>query len=290
MQATTFIPFSLNLGGKLVEIDRPWVMGILNVTPDSFYDGGSHADATALEEHAARMAHEGADVIDVGGYSTRPGAGDVPADEELRRVEAGVKAVRRAAPDMIISVDTFRAHVARRAIEEMGAHIINDISFGTLDKDMFATIRQLNVPYILTHSRGTPATMQTLTHYDNGVTATVLEEMARKIDTLRQDGVNDIIADPGFGFAKTVDDNYRLLANLDAFHTLGVPLLVGVSRKSMITRVAQCTPAEALAGTTALHAAALLKGAHILRVHDVAAAVQARVVISKLSSASIINT
>lgn len=214
----------------------------------------------------------------------------MPADEELRRVEAGVKAVRRAAPDMIISVDTFRAHVARRAIEETGAHIINDISFGTLDKDMFATIRQLNVPYILTHSRGTPATMQTLTHYDNGVTATVLEEMARKIDTLRQDGVNDIIADPGFGFAKTVDDNYRLLANLDAFHALGVPLLVGVSRKSMITRVAQCTPAEALAGTTALHAAALLKGAHILRVHDVAAAVQARVVISKLSSASIINT
>ena len=285
MHATPFIPYSLNIGGNLIEIDRPWVMGILNVTPDSFYDGGSHPDTRALEEHAAHMAREGADIIDVGGYSTRPGADDVPLDEELRRVEAGVAAVRRVAPAMLISVDTFRAEVARRAIEQMGAHIVNDISFGELDKDMFATVRQLNVPYILTHSRGTPATMQSLTHYDGDVAAAVLEEMACKIDTLRQDGVNDIIADPGFGFAKTVDDNYRLLACLDTFHTLDTPLLVGLSRKSMVMRVAKCEAADALAGTTALHAVALLAGAHILRVHDVREAVQARLVMSRLTSA-----
>lgn len=285
MHATPFIPYSLNISGNLIEIDRPWVMGILNVTPDSFYDGGSYSDTRALEEHAARMAREGADIIDVGGYSTRPGADDVPLEEELRRVEAGVAAVRRVAPAMLISVDTFRAEVARRAIEQMGAHIVNDISFGELDKDMFATVRQLNVPYVLTHSRGTPATMQSLTHYDGDVAAAVLEEMACKIDTLRQDGVNDIIADPGFGFAKTVDGNYRLLACLDTFHALGTPLLVGLSRKSMVMRIAGCEAADALAGTTALHAAALLASAHILRVHDVREAVQARLVMSRLISA-----
>ena len=280
----TFTKYSLNLGGRLVVIDRPWVMGILNVTPDSFYDRSRAITEDDIARRATELLAQGADVIDVGGCSTRPGAETVTPDEEMRRVALGVAAVRRVAPQAIVSVDTFRADVARAAVTEWGASMVNDVGGGDLDAAMHATVAQLRVPYVVTHSRGTPATMQQLTAYDD-VAADVLEALARKVDTLHQLGVNDVIADPGFGFAKTVDQNYRLLAALEAFHALDVPLLVGVSRKSMITRVLRCEPAEALNGTTVLHTVALLAGAHILRVHDVRAAVEARELVGRLRAA-----
>lgn len=280
----TFTKYSLNLGGRLVVIDRPWVMGILNVTPDSFYDRSRAITEDDIARRATELLAQGADVIDVGGCSTRPGAETVTPDEEMRRVALGVAAVRRVAPQAIVSVDTFRADVARAAVTEWGASMVNDVGGGDLDAAMHATVAQLRVPYVVTHSRGTPATMQQLTAYDD-VAADVLEALARKVDTLHQLGVNDVIADPGFGFAKTVEQNFSLLAALEAFHALDVPLLVGVSRKSMITRVLRCEPAEALNGTTVLHTVALLAGAHILRVHDVRAAVEARELVGRLRDA-----
>lgn len=280
----TFTKYSLNLGGRLVVIDRPWVMGILNVTPDSFYDRSRVITEDDIARRATELLAQGADVIDVGGCSTRPGAETVTPDEEMRRVVLGVAAVRRVAPQAIVSVDTFRADVARAAVTEWGASIVNDVGGGDLDAAMHATVAQLRVPYVVTHSRGTPATMQQLTAYDD-VAADVLEALARKVDTLHQLGVNDVIADPGFGFAKTVEQNFSLLAALEAFHALDVPLLVGVSRKSMITRVLRCEPAGALNGTTVLHTVALLAGAHILRVHDVRAAVEARELVGRLRAA-----
>lgn len=269
-----FVPFSLNLHGKLVTIDRPWVMGIVNVTPDSFYSGSRVADEQTLVERIRQMQHEGADVIDVGACSTRPGSQSVDAQGEMDRLQWALAVIRREAPGTIISVDTYRAQVARRCVEEWGADIINDISGGTLDEAMFETVAQLRVPYVLMHMRGTPETMASLTDYDN-VTADVLEWMARRIDQLRQMGVADVIADPGFGFAKTLEQNYELLARLDAFHALDAPLLVGVSRKRMIYTPLECTADDALNGTTVINTLALERGAHILRVHDVRAAAEA---------------
>lgn len=273
-----FHPYSLNLHGRLVEITRPWIMGILNVTPDSFYDGSRCPDTERIEARVRQIIDEGADVIDIGAYSTRPGADDVSAAEELARLERGMEVVRRVAPDAIVSVDTFRADVARSCVEQLGVDIINDVAGGTLDDRMFATVAQLGVPYIVMHMRGTPATMQQLTDYDN-VTADVLKYLARKVDELHQMGVNDVIADPGFGFSKTVEQNYELMRGLEVFHELRVPLLVGVSRKSMVFRLLGCTPAEALNGTTALNTLALERCAHILRVHDVRQAVEARAIV-----------
>lgn len=273
-----FHPYSLNLHGRLVEITRPWIMGILNVTPDSFYDGSRCPDAERIEARVRQITDEGADVIDIGAYSTRSGADDVSAAEELARLERGMEVVRRVAPDAIVSVDTFRADVARSCVEQLGVDIINDVAGGTLDDRMFATVAQLGVPYIVMHMRGTPATMQQLTDYDN-VTADVLKYLARKVDELHQMGVNDVIADPGFGFSKTVEQNYELMRGLEVFHELRVPLLVGVSRKSMVFRLLGCTPAEALNGTTVLNTLALERCAHILRVHDVRQAVEARAIV-----------
>lgn len=273
-----FHPYSLNLHGRLVEITRPWIMGILNVTPDSFYDGSRCPDTERIEARVRQIIDEGADVIDIGAYSTRPGADDVSAAEELARIERGMEVVRRVAPDAIVSVDTFRADVARSCVEQLGVDIINDVAGGTLDDRMFATVAQLGVPYIVMHMRGTPATMQQLTDYDN-VTADVLKYLARKVDELHQMGVNDVIADPGFGFSKTVEQNYELMRGLEVFHELRVPLLVGVSRKSMVFRLLGCTPAEALNGTTVLNTLALERCAHILRVHDVRQAVEARAIV-----------
>ena len=269
-----FHTYSLNLHGRLVTIDRPWVMGIINVTPDSFYSGSRVNDERSLIERVRQMLDEGADVLDVGACSTRPGSEQVDALQEMERLQWALGVMRREAPDAIISVDTYRADVARRCVEEWGADIINDISGGLIDEAMFATVAELQVPYVLMHMRGTPETMASLTHYDN-VAADVLEWMARRIDELRQLGVADVIADPGFGFAKTQEQNYELLARLEAFHALNAPLLVGVSRKRMIYTPLGCTADEALNGTTVINTIALQQGAHILRVHDVKAAVEA---------------
>ncbi len=269
-----FKTYSLNLKGRLVAIDRPWVMGIINITPDSFYSGSRVNDEHVLIERVGRMLDDGADVLDIGACSTRPGSESVDAQGEMARLDWALTAIRRAFPDAILSVDTYRAEVARRCVAEWGVDIINDISAGTLDAEMFATVAQLKVPYVLMHMRGTPETMSSLTDYQN-VAAEVLEWMARRIDELRQMGVADIIADPGFGFAKTLEQNYELLARLEAFHALDAPLLVGVSRKRMIYTPLQCTADEALNGTTVINTIALLQGAHFLRVHDVKAAVEA---------------
>ena len=255
-------------------IDRPWVMGIVNITPDSFYSGSRVTDEQTLVERVQAMMAEGADVIDVGACSTRPGSESVDARGEKERLKWALAVIRRVAPDMILSVDTYRADVALQCVEQWGVDIINDISGGTLDEKMFQTVADLNVPYILMHMRGTPETMSGLTDYDN-VAADVLEWMARRIDELRQMGVSDIIADPGFGFAKTVEQNYELLSRLEAFHALEAPLLVGVSRKRMIYTPLDCDADHALNGTTVVNTIALMQGAHILRVHDVRAAAEA---------------
>ena len=269
-----FKPYSLNLKGRLVTIDRPWVMGIINITPDSFYGGSRATDEQTLIDRVHQMIVEGADVIDVGACSTRPGSEQVDAQGEMERLQWALALIRREAPEVIISVDTYRADVARRCVEEWGTDIINDISGGTIDEAMFDTVARLRVPYVLMHMRGTPETMSQLTDYDN-VAADVLQWMACRIDELRQRGVADVIADPGFGFAKNLEQNYQLLACLDAFHTLDAPLLVGVSRKRMIYTPLQCTADEALNGTTVINTIALMHGAHFLRVHDVKAAAEA---------------
>lgn len=276
-----FKKYSLNLHGRLVDIDKPLVMGIINATPDSFYSDSRMLDAHDIACKANEMAQQGADIIDLGACSTRPGAQVVDASEEVMRLDVAVKAVRQAVGDeILLSVDTFRASVARHCVEELGVDIINDISGGDLDPLMHSTVAQLQVPYVVMHMRGTPATMQQFTNYDDDVAAVVLEELARKVDALHQCGINDVIADPGFGFAKTVEQNYRIMSQLEVFHALDVPLLVGISRKSMIQRVLNCDAAHALNGTTALNTIALMKGAHILRVHDVRAAVEARTLVT----------
>lgn len=270
-----FKKYSLNLHGRLVEIDKPLVMGIINATPDSFYSDSRMLDAHDIADKANEMAQQGADIIDLGACSTRPGAQVVDASEEIMRLNVAVKAVRQAVGDeILLSVDTFRASVARHCVEELGVDIINDISGGDLDQLMHSTVAQLQVPYVVMHMRGTPATMQQFTNYDGDVVAVVLEELARKVDALHQCGINDVIADPGFGFAKTVEQNYRIMSQLEVFHALDVPLLVGISRKSMIQRVLNCDAAHALNGTTVLNTIALMKGASILRVHDVREAVE----------------
>lgn len=275
-----FINYTINIKGRLLDITHPLVMGIVNATPDSFYDESRVINGDAIAFRVGEMCNDGADIIDIGACSTRPGAEVVTMEEEMRRLEVAVKAARRAEPDVILSVDTFRASVARFCVEELGVDIINDISGGDLDSDMHTTVARLQVPYVVMHMRGTPATMQQMTDYDGDVAAVVLQELARKVDSLHQLGINDVIADPGFGFAKTVEQNYRLLSCLEVFHSLEVPLLVGVSRKSMIQRVLDCDAQHALNGTTVVNTIALMKGAHILRVHDVKAAVEARTLVN----------
>lgn len=265
--------FTLNLRGRLVSLDRPMVMGILNLTPDSFYAASRQQTEDEIRRRVRRMTAEGADIIDVGACSSRPGAESGDGGEELQRLGRGLRIVREEAPRAVVSVDTWRADVARMAVEEAGADMVNDISGGTLDDAMFATVARMGVPYVLTHMRGTPQTMQTVAVYDD-VARDVLRFLQERIDCLHELGVCDIIADPGFGFAKTLGHNYALMARLADFTALDAPLLVGVSRKSMIYRLLGTTPEAALNGTTALHMAALAAGAHILRVHDVREAVE----------------
>ena len=279
-------PFSLNIKGSLREFDSPVVMGILNVTPDSFYAGSHAFDHQAIEHRVQEIIAQGADIIDIGGYSSRPGADEVSEAEEMQRIERGLAIIRDFDKSRPVSVDTFRAAVARRAIEEWGADIVNDISGGMADPAMFDTVAGLRAPYILMHMRGTPKTMQSLTGY-NDVTADVVAELSKPLHRLMLKGVADVIIDPGFGFAKTTGQNYELFNNLDKIaELLERPLLVGISRKSMITRICDITPDEALPGTIALNTAAIMKGASIIRVHDVAAARQAVTVLSELTKTS----
>ena len=278
--------FTINIRGHLVTFDRPAVMGILNVTPDSFFSGSRAMSAYDIERRVETMLTQGVDIIDIGACSTRPGAEPVADDEETARLSRGMEIVRRLAPDIPVSVDTFHASVARRAVTTMGCDIVNDVSGGTLDDNMAATVANLHCPYILMHMRGTPTTMQTLTEYGDDVTATVISELQRQVRRFEQAGVADIIIDPGFGFAKTVDQNYAVMAGLRRFAIFGRPVLVGISRKSMITKALSIRADEALEATTALNAYALDRGADILRVHDVAAARQAVDIHVRIASAS----
>lgn len=266
-------PYSINVRGRLFDLSQPQVMGILNVTPDSFYSGSRMQTDAQIAARAEQIVEEGGTMIDLGAYSSRSGAADVSPEEELSRLSGALGIVRGLFPDVVVSVDTFRAEVARRCVEDYGADIINDISGGTLDEDMFPTVASLNVPYILMHMRGTPQTMQQQTDYKD-VTAEVLRYFGEKVDRLHAMGVSDIILDPGYGFAKTLEQNYQLLSRQRVFEVLDLPVLVGVSRKSMICKVLGCTPEEALNGTSVLHALALQQGTHILRVHDVKEAVE----------------
>lgn len=265
---------SINIKGSLHHFHKPWVMGILNVTPDSFFAESRTIETDDIRRRIDDLIFQGADIIDIGGYSSRPGAPEVSADEEYSRLARGLEAIRKYHPDTLISVDTFRADVARRCVSDWEADIINDISGGNLDAEMWPTVAELQVPYILMHMRGTPSSMQSLCDY-NDVTADVIRDLAFKIDAMHQLGIADIIVDPGFGFAKDINQNYQLMAELDQFKQLNAPLLVGISRKSMIYRPLDITPQTAINGTTVLNTFALLHGANILRVHDVKEAVEA---------------
>ncbi len=275
------IPYTLNVRGHLLDLSEPQVMGILNVTPDSFYAESRMKTEEAIRRRVRQIVEEGGSMIDVGAYSSRPGADDVSADEEMARLRRGMKIVREEAPEIPVSVDTFRADVAKMCIEELGADIINDISGGELDKEMFHTVAELGVPYILMHMKGTPQTMQEAPHYDD-LMKEVMLYFSEKIQQLRDLGQKDIILDPGYGFAKTLDHNYELLVHQEMLSIFELPLLVGVSRKSMIYKLLGCTPDEALNGTTALNTIALQKGASILRVHDVKEAVEVVRIVTKL--------
>lgn len=268
------IPYSIRVGGRLMDLSTPKVMGILNVTPDSFYADSRKQSEADIARRVEQIMDEGGDIIDVGAYSSRPGAADVTAQEEMERLARALRIIRRLAPGAVVSIDTFRAGVARCCVEDYGAHIINDISGGEMDADMFSTVASLQVPYILMHMQGTPQTMQSQPSYQD-VVIEVMQSLGKRASLLHEMGVCDVILDPGFGFGKTLQHNYQLLSRLSQLHELHLPLLVGVSRKSMIYNLLGCTPQEALGGTTVVHTIALLQGAHILRVHDVKAATEA---------------
>lgn len=270
---------TLNCRGKLLSLAPPVVMGILNVTPDSFYDGGRYTTLENIVAQAEKMLAAGASLLDIGGYSSRPGAADISVTEEINRVVPAITAIRQALPDAILSIDTFRAEVAEAAVAA-GAALINDIAGGSLDDAMFATAARLQVPYILMHMRGTPQTMTQLTHYDD-VVLELVTYFEQKLAQLRAAGVVDVILDPGFGFAKTTAGNFELLRRLNEFKLLELPLLVGLSRKSMTYKTLGVAAAQALAGTIALNTLALQQGAAILRVHDVQEAVQTIQLVTK---------
>lgn len=263
----------INVNGSLLDLSQPRVMGILNVTPDSFYAGSRTQTEAEIVRRVRQIVSEGAAIIDIGAYSSRPNADNVSAREEMERLRMGLKILFEIQPDAVVSVDTFRADVARMCVEEYGVAIINDIAAGEMDANMFHTVAALNVPYIMMHMQGTPQSMQQHPHYDN-LLKEVFLYFARKVQQLRDLGVKDIILDLGFGFGKTMEHNYELLSHLEEFRIFELPLLVGVSRKSMIYRLLDITPQEALNGTTVLDTICLLKGADILRVHDVKEAVE----------------
>ena len=296
------VPYTINVRGKMMDLSKPRVMGIVNVTPDSFYAGSRTETEETLRERVRQIVAEGGEMIDVGAYSSRPGAGDVSKDEEMERLRRGMRVVREEAPDVPVSVDTWRADVAKMCIEELGADIINDISGGQLDKTMFPTVAKLGVPYILMHNKPDPlcpsGISPSMGRIPSGVNSIeslsrkalpiegempegqrgsflmkeVLLYFAEKVQRLRDLGQKDIILDPGYGFGKTLDHNYELMRHQEMLQVFELPILVGISRKSMIYKLLDCTPEEALNGTTVLNTLALQKGASILRVHDVKAA------------------
>jgi dihydropteroate synthase len=278
-------PKYINAGGKLIDLSVPKVMGIINITPDSFYRGSRVTGEKEIISTAVRMTEEGADILDIGGYSSRPSAEDITAEEEGSRVLNAIRLIRKELPGAIVSVDTFRAEIAKTAVNEYGADIINDISGGDADEKMFGLVTQLNIPYIMMHMKGNPRTMQENPEYDD-VVADILNWFGSRIVKLQNAGVKDIIIDPGFGFGKTIKHNFEMLRRLGDFAIAGLPLLAGISRKSMIWKSLSITPSEALNGTSVLHAVALLNGADILRVHDVKEAVQAVKLIELLKDRS----
>jgi len=262
-----------NIKGNLMDFSLPKVMGVLNVTPDSFFDKSRKQTEKEIIERVLQMKEEGADIIDVGAYSSRPSAVSVEEEEEMRRLDSGFKLLFGELPDAVVSVDTFRSEVARRCVENWGVAIVNDISAGRLDEKMFDTVARLQVPYIVVHSRGNPQTMMENTQYDN-LMQEILLYFAEKVYQLRCRGVNDVWIDPGFGFSKTTFQNYSIIDKLEEFHILGLPIMAGFSRKTMIRNVLGVSIDDSLNGTTALNMLALTKGVHILRVHDVKEAVQ----------------
>jgi dihydropteroate synthase len=274
---------TINLDGRLISIDKPMVMGILNVTPDSFYDGGKYNLEKDIVERVSEIISEGADFVDIGGYSTRPGASQISEKEELERLLPAVKVVKKHFPNIAISIDTFRSEIASRVVEETGACMVNDISGGNFDLKMFETVARLGVPYILMHSQGDPSTMQKKPTY-NDVVQDIIMYFSERVEKLKLLGVNDIIIDPGFGFGKTVEHNYQLMNSIDAFKVFQLPVMVGISRKSMIWKVLDITPDESLNGSTVLNALSLAGGADILRVHDVKEAVETVKIVEKLKT------
>ncbi len=275
----------MNVNGKLMDLSYPQVMGILNVTPDSFYAGSRQQTEKDIINRASQILDEGASIIDIGAYSSRPDAENISPEEEMRRLRNGLEIINRQYPGSVLSVDTFRADVARMCVEEYGAAIINDISAGEMDPQMFGTIARLGVPYIIMHMQGTPQNMQMNPHYDH-LLKEIFYYFSEKVQKLRDLGVKDIILDPGFGFGKTLEHNYQLMNHLEGFNLFELPLLVGVSRKSMIYKLLGGTPDDALNGTTVLHTISLLKGADILRVHDVKAAVETVKIVQKMKASA----
>ena len=276
-------PRFINVNGKLMDVSHPQVMGILNVTPDSFYVESRKQTDDAIINRIHQIQEEGAAIIDIGAYSSRPGAMHLSVEEEMHRLRKGLQLIHSHAPQAIVSVDTFRADVAKMCVEEYGVAIINDISGGQMDQQMFPTIVQLGVPYIIMHMQGTPQDMQLCPQYDH-LLKEIFYYFSEKIQRLRDMGAKDIILDPGFGFGKTLEHNYTLMNHLEEFQVFDVPILVGISRKSMIYKTLNNSPEEALNGTTALHAIALQKGANFLRVHDVKAAVEVIQITEKLKA------
>ena len=283
MKKTMKTPLYINVNGRLMDLSEPQVMGILNVTPDSFYAGSRSETEKDIVQRLHQIIDEGASIIDIGGYSSRPNAEHISEAEEMNRLRNGLEIIRKHSPNAVVSVDTFRADVAKMCVEEYGVAIINDISAGQMDEEMFPTIAKLGVPYIIMHMKGTPQDMQMSPQYDHFLKE-IFYYFSEKVQKLRDLGVKDIIIDPGFGFGKTLEHNYELMNHLEEFSLFELPLLVGVSRKSMIYKLLGTTPEEAMNGTTALHTIALLKGANILRVHDVKEAVESIKIVQKMKA------
>ncbi len=273
-------PYTINVSGRLIDLAEPHIMGILNITPDSFYSDSRKLTEESIRLQVRKIVDEGGQMIDLGAYSSRPGADDVSVSEEMERLRKGMKVLREEAPGIPVSIDTFRADVAKMCVEELGADIINDISGGELDCNMFLTVARLGVPYVLMHMKGTPQNMQQEAHYEN-LMKEIMLYFAEKVQRLRDLGQKDIILDPGYGFAKTIDHNYELLQHQEMLKIFELPILVGLSRKSMVYNLLESTPQQALNGTSALHTLALLKGANILRVHDVKACAEVIKIVQK---------
>lgn len=273
---------SISVAGRIIDLSAPKVMGVINITPDSFYAGSRISDLEALKKVIDKFIMEGVDILDIGAYSSRPSAEHIDQAEELKRLETALKFIKNEYPDLVVSVDTFRSYIAKIAVEEYGVSIVNDISAGYFDKEMFTTISHLGVPYIMMHMKGTPQTMQKKPLYEN-LMKELIDFFAWRLQIARDQGIKDIIIDPGFGFGKTLDRNYQLLQNLDVLKILDCPMLVGLSRKSMIYNYLDIPVNDSLVGTITLNTIALLKGANILRVHDVKEAVQTVKLFSKLN-------